>query len=276
MPSYVITGGRGIAYEFAKQLSSKPENHIFSVVRSPASVPELGKLAAENKNLHILTADLTDLPALKQAAKDVAAITGGTLDVLLNVAAWVPYDSNSFKTLYEFKDNEEVLVQDLRTGFEVNVIGVIYTINSFLPLLRAGRTKKVVTLSTGLADPDFSYLADQSQSGPYAISKAATNMVNSKYAADFAEEGFVFVAISPGMVDTATPGETQAGAGGQRDEQMAGIMKMVAGFKKAFPNFTGQPMSPTESVNLLLGIVDTLKPEENGTFISHHRNKEWL
>lgn len=60
------------------------------------------------------------------------------------------------------------------------------------------------------------------------------------------------------------------------DEQMAGVTKMVAGFKKAFPDFTGQYISPTESVNLMLNIIDTLKPEENGAFISHLRNKNWL
>ncbi|KAG8930971.1 hypothetical protein FRC00_000930 [Tulasnella sp. 408] len=270
MPSYVITGGRGIAYEFAKQLSAKPENHVFSVVRSPDSVPALGQLAAERKNLHVLKADITDLPALQQAAKDVAAVTGGTLDILLNVAAWLSYDVNSYKTLFEFHGNEEPLAKDLRESFEVNVIGVIYVTNSFLPLLRAGQTKKVITLSTGMADPDFSYLANQSQAGPYTISKAATNMVNSKYAAEFADEGFKFVAISPGLVDTTVPGTTM------NDEQMAGVMKMVAGFKKAFPDFNGQYITPTESVNLMLDIIDTLKPEENGTFISHHRNKNWL
>lgn len=58
-----------------------------------------------------------------------------------------------------------------------------------------------------MADPDFNYLANQSQAGPYTISKAATNMVSSKYAAEFADEGFKFVAISPGLVDTTVPGK---------------------------------------------------------------------
>jgi hypothetical protein len=39
--------------------------------------------------------------------------------------------------------------------FETNVIGVIHTTNAFLSLLRAGPTKKVITLSAGLADPDL-------------------------------------------------------------------------------------------------------------------------
>lgn len=62
-------------------------------------------------------------------------------------------------------------------------------------------------------------------------------------------------------------------------EDNAEIMKivggMVAGFKRAKPDFTG-PITPTESVSLMLNIIHTLKPEENGTFISQNRNTDWL
>ncbi|OBZ73200.1 hypothetical protein A0H81_06954 [Grifola frondosa] len=34
-------------------------------------------------------------------------------------------------------------------------LGVVHTTNAFLPLLRAGRAKKVVALSTGLADVEL-------------------------------------------------------------------------------------------------------------------------
>jgi NAD(P)-dependent dehydrogenase (short-subunit alcohol dehydrogenase family) len=38
---------------------------------------------------------------------------------------------------------------------------------------------------------------------PYSISKAALNMVVAKYAVEYKAEGFVFLAISPGLVNTA-------------------------------------------------------------------------
>lgn len=41
-------------------------------------------------------------------------------------------------------------------------------------------------------------------SAPYSISKAAVNMVNAKYAVQYKPEGFVFLALSPGLVDTGT------------------------------------------------------------------------
>jgi NAD(P)-dependent dehydrogenase (short-subunit alcohol dehydrogenase family) len=41
----------------------------------------------------------------------------------------------------------------------------------------------------------------------YAISKAALNMAVAKFAAALKQEGFVFLALSPGLVDTATERE---------------------------------------------------------------------
>lgn len=46
-------------------------------------------------------------------------------------------------------DDPQTLIKDLQTSFDINVIGVINTVNTFVPLLRKGQEKKVFTLSTG-------------------------------------------------------------------------------------------------------------------------------
>ena len=84
----------------------------------------------------------------------------------------------------------------------MNVLGVIYTINAFLPLIRKGAGKKVVTLSSGHGDLDFALKVGVANAGPYAVSKAAVNMVMVKYAVRFKGEGIVFLTISPGWVNT--------------------------------------------------------------------------
>jgi NAD(P)-dependent dehydrogenase (short-subunit alcohol dehydrogenase family) len=86
----------------------------------------------------------------------------------------------------------------------VNVVGTVYTINAFLPLLKNGALKKVITLSTGAGDLDFTFAAKYAINAPYSVSKAALNMVNSKYAVRYADEGFIFAAVSPGLVNTQT------------------------------------------------------------------------
>lgn len=78
----------------------------------------------------------------------------------------------------------------------------MHTINAFLPLLRAGSLKKVITISTGVADLEFVLKSELALGAPYAISKAAVTMAVAKYAVQFKSEGFLFLALSPGFVNT--------------------------------------------------------------------------
>lgn len=62
----------------------------------------------------------------------------------------------------------------------------------------------MITLSSGMADVEFNLAANYALHVPYSTSKAAVNMINAKYASEFREEGFMFLAISPGLVNTNT------------------------------------------------------------------------
>lgn len=86
---------------------------------------------------------------------------------------------------------------------------MINTVNTFIPLLRKGKAKKVFTLSTGLADVDLINQIDFVVAAPYSISKAAVNFATASYSALYKSEGILFMAISPGFVDTgaALPSE---------------------------------------------------------------------
>lgn len=87
--------------------------------------------------------------------------------------------------------------------FHVNVIGVVHTINVFLPLLKAGQAKKVIAITSGFGDLDFTLEAELENSVPYSISKAALNIAIGKYAVAYKSDGFLFLTISPGVVNTA-------------------------------------------------------------------------
>lgn len=86
-----------------------------------------------------------------------------------------------------------------------NVIGVIYTTNAFLPPLKTGSTRKVITMSTPMASTKMVVKAKSGLLAPDAISKAAVNMVNGKYAAELGTEGFIFLPLSPGHVTSPHP-----------------------------------------------------------------------
>jgi len=98
MPSYVVVGAsRGLGYAFIKYLSQDPSNIVIGLVRNKADTE---KAIAEDglKNVHLFEADVLDVPALRKAANETSKITGGSLDMLINNAAYISTRS-SYRTL---------------------------------------------------------------------------------------------------------------------------------------------------------------------------------
>ena len=86
--------------------------------------------------------------------------------------------------------------------FRTNTLGPIHTINAFLPLLKAGTTKKCLTISSTAGSPKVANTSNFVVSGGYGISKAGLNLAIAKYAARFRDEGIIFLSVTPGMVKT--------------------------------------------------------------------------
>lgn len=266
MISYVITGAaRGIGFEFVRQLSQKSENIVFALVRTKSNAQQLTELDA--RNVHILEADITDVKALKAAAAEVKQVTGGSLDYLINNAAFVKGTRQDNNLDGYPEGQEDLLEKDLLESFHINVIGVVHTINAFLPLLRQGTAKKVITLSSGMGDTESTLKTNISNQAPYSISKAALNMAVAKYAAEYKAEGFVFLAISPGLVDTATKAPTP--------KEMEAYEEMLSRFRIIAPDFEG-PITPEKSVSLMFEVINKFTVEDTGAFVSQYGNKQWL
>jgi len=264
MPSYVITGAsRGIGLAFVRTLSADKNNTVFAIIRNPATAKELTSLG--RSNVHVITTSVSDVKGVKAAAEQVAKVTGGSLDYLINNAASVN-DEYSNLTLTQF-DDQTKLAQNLRDHFETNLVGVVLTTNAFIPLLQKGSVKKVITLSSGVADLEFTLQTGNAPGAPYAISKAAVNLAVTKYAAQYKAEGFVFLALSPGLVNTSTKPPTP--------EELEGYKQMVIAFKQIEPSFEGA-LTPEQSVKLQLDVINKTTVKDTGAFISHHGNKQWL
>ncbi|EMC98748.1 hypothetical protein BAUCODRAFT_379497 [Baudoinia panamericana UAMH 10762] len=266
MPSYVVTGSnRGLGYAFLVHLAAIPGNTVIGLARDVAKTKE--KLATDGiNNVHVFAADITDIKALQLAAEETAKITGGSLDVLINNAGYVSKQS-AWSSLPDI--TPEALEEDLLTSFKINVVGVAHTISAFLPLIRKGQQKKVITISTGMADLDFTNHFTIPIAGPYAVSKAGTNELVAKYnAAAGKAEGILFMSISPGVVATSDEPPTE--------QDMAGAQAMFAMFSAYAPDFKG-PMQPAESVQMVMQVVDKATVETmGGAFVSHFGTKQWL
>jgi NAD(P)-dependent dehydrogenase (short-subunit alcohol dehydrogenase family) len=86
--------------------------------------------------------------------------------------------------------------------FKTNVVGNIHLFNLFMPLILKGQQKKIIAISSGMADDTLASKYGIAGQGPYSISKAALNTVVAKYQAEYRDDGVLVLAICPGMVDT--------------------------------------------------------------------------
>jgi hypothetical protein len=60
------------------------------------------------------------------------------------------------------------------------------------------------------------------------------------------------------------------------EEELEGFKQMISAFQSYAPGFTG-PISPKQSVEMVLNVVDGATVEKNGGgFVSHYGNKQWL
>ncbi|KAK3995686.1 hypothetical protein QBC44DRAFT_320120 [Cladorrhinum sp. PSN332] len=273
MSSVLITGtSRSIGYEFLRQYSATPENIVLGIVRNKtataekiASDPELSNRA----NIHLLEADLTNYAALKAASIEASAITGGKLDILIANAAVVS-SFDAYDPVGKLGDDPEGLTKCLRELFEVNVIGNAHLFNIFLPLILAGTQKKVITISTGLADPIFTNELDIETGALYASSKAAMNMLVAKFSAQYKKEGVLFLSISPGLVEAGHYNNPTP-------EQQAALAGMLQKFLQYAPHFSG-PSTPEKSVQAIRRVIAdaSIDKGHGGDFISHLGGKRWL
>jgi NAD(P)-dependent dehydrogenase (short-subunit alcohol dehydrogenase family) len=267
MPSYLITGAsRGLGLEFVNQLSANPENIVFGLVRNQNSAPKLLGLQAERKNVHVVEAEITKPDTLRPVVEFVSKVTGGKLDVLINNAAFITEPKDITRPLSSFEPNE--LVEGLQNQFLVNCTAQLLVTNIFLPLIKKSTLKKVIIISSGVADVDFTNHAQFIYHAFYCISKSSLTIATAKYALEFKEEGVIFLALSPGMVNTAEKPPTE--------EEMKLFMPLMQNFSKAAPDWKG-PLAVDVSVKMQLDIIDKLTLEDSGKFIGHNGdNKRWL
>ncbi|KAI5116183.1 hypothetical protein M0805_009451 [Coniferiporia weirii] len=263
MPSYVVTGAlRGLGLGFIRQLAAEPSNTVFALVRDVPGATELHELVASNayRNIYVLHADLHDYKSINEAAAEVSKITGGTLDVLINNGALLHHERNVLP-LDKFPD-EETLENDMLTFFKTNVIGVTHTLNAFLPLVCAGKTKKVAIITSEMGSPHYAIKTQTVSAPAYSISKAGVNMVFAKYTSAYKDQGITFLAISPGLMKTM-PGPKEF-VDGRYD-------RIVELTRATIPDFSVIPID--ESVRDQIALIEKTTLADTGSFVHYDGKK---
>lgn len=127
----------------------------------------------------------------------------------------------------------------LLKNYKVNAAGPILMAQQYLDLIKAGQGKKIVNVTTGISS-----IGTRNSGGMYSYtaSKAALNMHNKNLSLDVAPFGITAIVIDPGWVKTDLGG----------------------------PNAW---ITPEESAQGILKVIDGLTPEQTGKFF-HYSGSE--
>ncbi|KUJ15988.1 putative short-chain dehydrogenases/reductase [Mollisia scopiformis] len=263
MASYVVTGtSTGIGLGFVKALAANKDNKVFAIIRNPATATDLQTFADSHPNVRIIVGEATSKEDMDRAAEEVGKVTGGKLDALINNVGGGSVDDA--KAPRDYEGNPQDLKNAILASMEPNFFSAVFTTSSFMPLIQAGEQKKIICISTGMADDDMSLKTDIPFALGYAASKSALNTLVAKFAIDYKKDGVKFLALSPGWVKTKF---------GPESEMQAGFM--LQAFQKAYPELKGQ-ISTEDSVKMQLEVIDKLTLEDSGKFLSHHGDKYWV
>lgn len=146
----------------------------------------------------------------------------------------------------------------------MNALGVIHSIQAFLPLLRAGPTKKIAVIGTEGAMAEAVRMTGNIDMLAYCMTKSAAYLATTKWALKLAPEGFAVFTVSPGLVDTTdTVGENGD------PEGRAHLEGIVEAWKAK--GFTVKLQTPEEAVELVFQRINGASVEQNGEFLSSPR-----
>lgn len=196
MSSYLITGcTRGIGLELVKQLLQQPASSVGTVIatgRGAAPSAALAEIITKSEGRgHYVPLDALSKESIQAAASQASSLLGEKgLDVLVNNAGIAPMD------------NKEGTLSELAPVLATNVIAVSHVTDAFLSLLRKGKEKKIVNVSSSMGSIALCTYNPQMPAFSYRISKTALNMMTVQYAQILEADGFTVFALSPGWNKT--------------------------------------------------------------------------
>ncbi|KAJ5893317.1 Short-chain dehydrogenase/reductase SDR [Penicillium taxi] len=196
MASYLVTGSsRGLGLALVSHLASLPEAEVATIIataRQDNSTQLKNIVSASPGRIKFVKLDVTDKTSVEEAVKSIEhKLQGKGLDYLINNAGVTDWT----KDRLEGMDN-------LNEIFNTNVTSVHEVTRAFMPLLRRGQKKIVINISTTVGSIAMTKVYAEVPCPAYKISKAALNMMTVQYAQQYAEEGFTFLAVSPGWLRT--------------------------------------------------------------------------
>ncbi|MBB4637634.1 SDR family NAD(P)-dependent oxidoreductase [Longimicrobium terrae] len=200
----LVTGAnQGIGLQIAKQLVA----HGLTVLVGARDL-EKGRAAAREigEGAHAIQIDVTNQASIAAAAGRIRG-EFGRLDVLMNNAGISRAQPDQpFDVAIRTNLLTDAPIEDVRTVFETNVIGVVAVTQAMLPLLREAPAGRIVITATSggsltlNSDPANSH---RRMFGNYSASKAAAHAVMLGFALALEDTNIKVNAACPGFTSTA-------------------------------------------------------------------------
>jgi NAD(P)-dependent dehydrogenase (short-subunit alcohol dehydrogenase family) len=233
----LVTGAnRGIGLEMARNYAERGWT-VIATARNPASATELNEIAAEYPG----KVSVEKLDVTSQADVDALAAKykGRPIDVLLNNAAWLGDPADQKFGSYDF---------DVFLGvMDTNVAGPLRMAQAFIDNVAASDQKKIVAITS--VQGSITLIRSASIQF-YNASKTALNMSMRALSAAVEDQGITVALISPGAVDTD-------------------MMALALGGS----NFQMRLLTPAQSAEAVINVIDQYGLDMNGTFLSHEGAK---
>ncbi|OGX82317.1 SDR family oxidoreductase [Hymenobacter glacialis] len=226
----LITGAnRGLGLELVCQYLERGD-HVFAASRHPADAVELQRLHQQYADrLVLLALDVTSAASIAAAVQAVNNATDA-LDLLINNAGVYPNagSGDAHQRLGQLTHEDAI------ETMQVNAIGPLLVSQALLPLLRAGRKGRIISMSSGQGSLTWKATGDPYH---YSASKAALNMYMRSLAAEIGHMGLISVIVDPGWMRTDM--------GGNHATQ-----------------------EPADSARGIIRLAEQLHAEENGSFVT--------
>jgi len=182
----LITGAnRGIGLAMAR-LATKRGDLVLAAARRPGAAVALDDLARRNRNVSVLSLDVTDPEEMAAAA----ALDDTPIDLLIcNAGQYLARGG---------LDDPEYTYDAWHTLMMTNVAGIFFTVRAFMSRLEQAAEPKIAIVSSNMASsgqaPGGSYI--------YRASKAAATNLARNLAVDLKAQGIAVGAYHPGWVRT--------------------------------------------------------------------------
>ncbi|PMD33102.1 putative short-chain dehydrogenases/reductase [Hyaloscypha variabilis F] len=247
MPSYLVTGSsRGLGLHFVEELLKNPENFVIASVRNPSSALELQDLLNKypKERSAIVKLDIDSPESIKSAAAEVSNLLPEGLDVFVSNAGV------NFQPTATFEELDLPLFEE---EMKLEIINNSILIRSFLPLIRAGKAKKFVFITSALGSIELA-AGMPGLNDAYCVSRAALNMLIRKWGGALKYEGITTALVHPGWVPA-----TEIGAG------------IEGWINKNAPNFPR--VKPHDSAVGCVKLFETLTLEQTNSFWNYDGTK---